>query len=85
VDRVLAAPGNAGIAAGARCFPVAADDLAGITDLAVEQKVDLVVVGPELPLTLGLADRIRAAGIPCFGPGADGARLEGSKAWPRRS
>ncbi len=81
VTAVLAAPGNPGMQRDASCHTVAVDDLDGLQDLAVSEGVDLVVVGPELPLTLGLADLIRAAGIPCFGPGADGARLEGSKAW----
>lgn len=83
VDRVLVAPGNVGIGAEAELHPVAADDLEGLIDLARRESVDLVVVGPELPLTLGLADRMREAGISCFGPGADGARLEGSKAWAK--
>ncbi len=83
VDELIAAPGNAGIAGLARCVPVAADDVEGLTELAVREHVDLVVVGPELPLTLGLADRLKDRGIDCFGPGADGARLEGSKAWSK--
>jgi len=80
---VLVAPGNVGIAREADCFPVAVDDLDGLVELARSERADLVVVGPELPLTMGLADRVRDAGIPCFGPGADGARLEGSKAWAK--
>jgi len=81
VTEVLAAPGNPGMQKQAVCHAVAVDDLEAVTALALGEKVDLVVVGPELPLTLGLADRLRAEEIPCFGPGADGARLEGSKAW----
>ena len=57
VERVVCAPGNAGIAAVADCRAVAADDVAGLVGLAREERIDLVVVGPELPLTLGLADR----------------------------
>lgn len=83
VDRVLVAPGNVGIAREADCSPVAVDDLEGLVELARTEKADLVVVGPELPLTLGLADLVRDAGIPCFGPGLEGARLEGSKAWAK--
>ena len=83
VTAVAAAPGNPGIAALARCHPVAADDLAGIEALARRERVDLVVVGPEAPLVLGLADRLRAAGIPTFGPSAAAARLEGSKAFAK--
>ncbi|HVV85841.1 MAG TPA: phosphoribosylamine--glycine ligase [Kofleriaceae bacterium] len=81
---VVAAPGNPGIAAIAACAPVAAGDLDGQVALAVARGVDLVVVGPEAPLCAGLADRLRAAGVPCFGPGADGARLEGSKAFSKQ-
>ena len=85
VDEVLCAPGNAGTAGGggaegcARNAPVAADDLDGLVALATGEGVGLVVVGPEDPLCAGLADRLRAADVPVFGPGADGARLEGSK------
>ncbi|MBI2814935.1 MAG: phosphoribosylamine--glycine ligase [Opitutae bacterium] len=77
--RLLCAPGNAGIAAEVPCFPVAADDLAGLVALAQQEKVEFVVVGPEVPLSLGLADRLIAAGIPVYGPKAAGARLEASK------
>jgi phosphoribosylamine--glycine ligase len=76
---VHAAPGNPGIAAVATCHDVGVGDLDGQVALAVRLGVDLVVVGPEAPLVAGLADRLRAAGVPTFGPGADGARLEGSK------
>ncbi len=77
--RVICAPGNAGIAQDATCFPVAADDVAGLVALAQREKVELVVVGPEVPLALGLADQLTAAGIPVYGPKAAGARLEASK------
>ena len=83
VTEVLCAPGNAGIAAKARCFPVAVDDLDGIVALARAERVDLVVVGPELPLVLGLVDRLAEAGIRAFGPTAAAARLEGSKAFTK--
>ncbi len=82
--RVLCAPGNAGIAADAICFPVAADDIAGLVALAQREKVEFVVVGPEVPLSLGLADRLIAAGIPVYGPKAAGARLEGSKIFTKK-
>ncbi len=82
--RVLCSPGNAGIAADAACHPVAADDIAGLVELARREAVDFVVVGPEVPLTLGLADALLAAGIPVYGPKADGARLEGSKILTKR-
>lgn len=77
--RVICAPGNAGIAQDVTCFPVAADDVAGLVALAQREKVGFVVVGPEVPLALGLADQLIAAGIPVYGPKATGARLEASK------
>lgn len=83
VTSVIAAPGNVGMADDGELKQVAVDDLDGLASLAKQEAVDLVAVGPELPLTLGLADRIRGVGIPCFGPGAEGARLEGSKVWAK--
>ena len=77
--RLLAAPGNAGIAAEALCHAVAADDIPGLVALAQREQVDFVVVGPETPLTLGLVDALAQAGIPAYGPTAEGARLEASK------
>lgn len=77
--RILCAPGNPGIAQDATCFPVPVDDLAGLVALAQREQVEFVIVGPELPLALGLADRLLAAGISVYGPKADGARLEASK------
>jgi len=82
-DEVLCAPGNAGTAEVARNVEVAATDVAGLVELARAEGVGLVVVGPEDPLCAGLADALRAAGIDTFGPGADGARLEGSKAFAK--
>ncbi|MDX2089310.1 MAG: phosphoribosylamine--glycine ligase [Kofleriaceae bacterium] len=81
---VIAAPGNPGIEALARCFPVKVDELERLVELAVSEKVELVVVGPEAPLVAGLADRLRARGVPTFGPGAEGAQLEGSKAFSKQ-
>ncbi|MSP17229.1 MAG: phosphoribosylamine--glycine ligase [Myxococcales bacterium] len=81
---VIAAPGNPGIAELAECVPVAAHDVPAQARLAGERRVDLVVVGPEVPLCAGLADLLAARGIPCFGPTAAGAQLEGSKAFSKR-
>jgi phosphoribosylamine--glycine ligase len=78
-----AAPGNPGIAALATCHPVAADDAEGLLGLARFLTVDLVVVGPEAPLVAGVADALRHAGIPVFGPSAAAARIEGSKAFAK--
>ncbi len=77
------APGNAGIAAVATCRDVAAEDVDGILALARDEKIDFVVIGPEGPLVLGLADRLRDVGIKCFGPSALAARLEGSKGFTK--
>ena len=80
---VLATQPNPGMAQLARAVAVAPGDIAGIVAIAKAEAVDLVVVGPEAPLVAGLADALRAAGIATFGPGADGARLEGSKAFAK--
>src|SRR5262249_34262779 len=82
VDEVVAGPGNPGIAAmGERCVPVDANDPADVVRLAGEVEPDVVVVSAEEPLVHGVADALRSHGTLVFGPGADGARLEGSKAW----
>ncbi len=80
---VHAAPGNPGIALVGKCHPVKVDDIAGQVALARSLAVDLVVVGPEVPLVLGLADELRAAGIRVFGPSAAAAHVEGSKAFTK--
>jgi len=81
--RVIAAPGNPGIAAKSDCFPVAADDIEGLVSLAKEQEVDFVIVGPEVPLALGLVDKLAEEGVRAYGPTADGARLEASKRYAK--
>jgi phosphoribosylamine--glycine ligase len=82
--RVICAPGNAGIAQDVTCFSVAVDDIPGLVALAQREKIEFVVVGPEVPLSLGLVDQLAAAGIPAYGPKADGARLEGSKIFTKK-
>jgi len=83
VARVFCAPGNAGIAAQAECVAVAAEDLNGLVVLAREKRIDLAVIGPEAPLTLGLADRLAEAGVIVSGASAAAARIEGSKAFAK--
>lgn len=80
---LFVAPGNPGTAQIAENRSVRADDPAAVAALALELEVDLVVVGPEAPLVAGVADAVRDAGIACFGPGAEAARLEGSKAFAK--
>lgn len=82
--RLLCAPGNAGIAAEAQCFPVAVENISGLVELARREKVEFVVVGPEVPLSLGLVDALAQAGIPAYGPKADGAKLEASKIFTKQ-
>ncbi|MEZ5825706.1 MAG: phosphoribosylamine--glycine ligase [Geminicoccaceae bacterium] len=81
IDKLYCAPGSAAIAGLAEPVALRADDIEGLVAFAVEQAIDLVVVGPELPLVLGLVDRLEEAGIRTFGPTAAAARLEGSKAF----
>jgi phosphoribosylamine--glycine ligase len=85
VTEVVVAPGNAGTATEpkVRNAPVAADDLEGLVALARKERVELTIVGPEIPLVAGLVDRFEEHGLKCFGPRADGAQLEGSKAFAK--
>ncbi|WP_405458568.1 phosphoribosylamine--glycine ligase [Streptomyces sp. NBC_00101] len=83
VTALYCAPGNAGIAEVAELRPVDALDGDAVARLATELGAGLVVVGPEAPLVAGVADAVRAAGIPCFGPSGEAARLEGSKAFAK--
>lgn len=84
LDRLICTPGSPGIDSVAETLSIPVTETAAIVDRAVEDDVDLVVVGPELPLTLGLADRLRDRGIAVFGPGAAGAELEGSKVFSKQ-
>jgi len=77
------APGNAGMAAVAECVAIGAEDVDGLVAFARDTQIDLVIVGPEGPLVLGLADRLDAAGIRVFGPSAKAAQLEGSKGFTK--
>ena len=84
LDDLFAAPGNAGTAAIATNLPIKADDLDGIVAAAIQHRIDLVVVGPEVPLALGLVDRLNASGIAAFGPTQSAARIESSKEFSKR-
>ena len=79
VETIYALPGNGGIAQDAECVPIGATDIDKIVAFAVEKKVDYAVVAPDDPLVLGCVDALEAKGIPCFGPRANAAIIEGSK------
>jgi len=83
VTDIVVAPGNPGIATVARCEPVAADNIEGLLALAKLEHPHLVIVGPEVPLVMGLADKLRAMDVPVFGPSAKAAMLEGSKGFSK--
>lgn len=85
VDEVLVAPGNAGTAreAGMRNVDVAAEDIEGLINLAQDETIGLTIVGPEAPLAAGVVDRFKDAGLKCFGPNANAAQLESSKAFAK--
>jgi len=83
VKQLYCAPGNAGIANVAELVDIGADDVPALVDFAIERSIDLVVIGPEAPLVAGLGDRLRAIGIPVFGPNANAAQVEASKAFTK--
>ncbi len=83
VTEIYALPGNGGIAADAVCVDVGAKDIDGIVKFAVEKKIDYAVVAPDDPLVLGCVDALNEVGIPCFGPKANAAIIEGSKVFTK--
>ena len=83
VHRLYAAPGNAGIAEQAECVPVPATDVVALATFAEKEKIDLTVVGPEVPLTLGLVDEFQRRGLRAFGASRTAAQIEGSKAFAK--
>ncbi len=83
VTEIYALPGNGGIAADAACVPIGATDIESIVAFAVERRIDYAVVAPDDPLVLGCVDALEAKGIPCFGPRANAAIIEGSKVFSK--
>ncbi|MGM9640416.1 MAG: phosphoribosylamine--glycine ligase [Faecousia sp.] len=83
VSQIYALPGNGGIAQDATCVPIGATDIEKIVDFAAREQVDYAVVAPDDPLVLGCVDALNAVGIPCFGPRANAAILEGSKVFAK--
>ena len=84
VTAIFALPGNGGMAADATCVDIGAKDIAGIVNFAVEHEIDYAVVAPDDPLVLGAVDALEAVGIPCFGPRANAAIIEGSKVFSKQ-
>ena len=83
VTSIVCAPGNPGIERIARCIPIKAEDIEGQVRLAKDERPHLVIIGPEAPLAMGLADELRKADIPVFGPSAKAAQLESSKGFSK--
>jgi len=83
VDQIYCAPGNPGIAELAECVDIPADKIAALCDFALDQEIDLTVVGPEVPLTLGVVDLFQTAGLDIFGPNKAAAQIEGSKGFSK--
>ena len=84
VGELYCAPGNPGIAELAECVNIAADNISALKDFALQNKIDLTVVGPEVPLTLGIVDEFTAVGLKIFGPSKAAAQLEGSKQFAKK-
>ena len=83
IKKLIVAPGNPGIETFAECYPIAADDIEGQCKLAKDMKADIVFIGPEIPLVLGLKNKLSEIGINAFGPSKEAAQLEGSKTFSR--
>lgn len=83
IDKIYALPGNGGIESDAVCIPIGACEIDKIVDFASSKKIDYAVVAPDDPLVLGLVDRLEELGIPCFGPRANAAIIEGSKVFSK--
>jgi phosphoribosylamine---glycine ligase len=83
-DKVFCAPGNAGIASSAECLDIKADDIPALAEFARKERIDLTIVGPEVPLTQGIVDEFRRSKLRIFGPDKKAARLEGSKVFAKQ-
>jgi phosphoribosylamine--glycine ligase len=83
VKKIYAAPGNAGIAQLAECVPLTAEDIAGLVSFAKSRSIDLAIVGPEGPLSVGIVDEFQKAGLRVFGPSKDAAEIEANKAFTK--
>ncbi len=83
LKKLYCAPGNAGIASLAECVDIEAGSIEKLKEFAINNSIDLTVVGPEVPLVAGIGDLFRESGLLLFGPGKDGSRLEGSKVWAK--
>jgi phosphoribosylamine--glycine ligase len=83
VSKVFCAPGNAGIAGLAECVDISVDNIPRLLDFARREKIEMALVGPEAPLTNGIVDSFKEAGLNVFGPTARAAAIEGSKAWSK--
>ncbi|OQX91177.1 MAG: phosphoribosylamine--glycine ligase [candidate division Zixibacteria bacterium 4484_95] len=83
IKKIYAAPGNAGISYIGECVDIQVDDLKGLADFAQKNKVDLTVVGPEMPLTIGIVDEFESRGLKIFGPSKEASLIEGSKAFAK--
>ena len=84
VDKIYALPGNGGIAADAECVSIGAKDIDALCDFAVNHGIEFAVVAPDDPLVLGAVDALNSHGIPCFGPTANAAIIEGSKVFSKK-
>ena len=84
VEEIFALPGNGGIAKDATCVNIGAKDIENIVKFAEENKIDYAIVAPDDPLVLGCVDALEAIGIPCFGPRANAAIIEGSKVFSKK-
>ena len=84
VHKIYAAPGNAGVERTAECVSIPAEEIEDLKEFALEQRIDLTVVGPELPLVRGIVNEFESAGLKIFGPTAEAAQLEGSKAFSKK-